>query len=58
MTYEGDAEKRAPYAQRSFDFIDRRTDTLSKKMVGRVKNRWGDDIWPWDRDGFSNTQPR
>jgi len=51
-TYERDAEKRAPYAQRSVDFIGRITDTLSKKMVQKVKNRWGDDIWPWDREGF------
>ena len=52
MTYERDAEKRAPYARRSLDFIDRITDSLSKKMVRKVKNRWGDDIWPWDREGF------
>ena len=52
MTYERDVEKRAPYAQRSLDFIDRITDTLSKKMVQKVKNRWDDDVWPWDRDGF------
>lgn len=52
MTYERDAEKRAPYAQRSFDFIGRITDTLSKKIVRKVKNRWGDEIWPWDREGF------
>ncbi len=44
MTYERDAEKLAPYAQRSLDFIDRITDTLSKKIVRKVKNRWGDDI--------------
>ena len=53
MTYERDAEKRAPYAQRSLDFIDRITDTLSKKMVRKVRNRWGDDIWPWDRAVFN-----
>jgi hypothetical protein len=52
MTYERDAEKRAPSAQRSLDFIDLITDTLSKKMVQKVKNRWGDEIWPWDREGF------
>jgi hypothetical protein len=52
VTYERDAEKRAPYAQLSLEFIDRITDTLSKKMVRKVKNRWGDDIWPWDREGF------
>ncbi|PUE42374.1 hypothetical protein B9Z50_00410 [Limnohabitans sp. Bal53] len=52
MTYERDPEKRTPYAQRSLDFIDRITDALSKKMVRKIKNRWGDEIWPWDRDGF------
>ncbi len=49
MTYERDAEKRGPYAQRSLDFINRITDTLSKKMVRKVKNRWHIEIWPWDR---------
>ena len=52
MTYERDAEKRAPYAQRSLDFIDRITDTLSKKLVRKIKNRWDVEIWPWDREGF------
>jgi hypothetical protein len=46
MTYERDAEKRAPYAQRSLDFIDRITDTLSKKMIRKLKNRWDVEIWP------------
>ena len=49
MTYEQDAAKRAPYAQRLLDFIDRITDTLSKKMVRSVKNRCGVEIWPWQR---------
>ncbi len=49
MTYERDAEKRAPYAQRSLGFNDRITDSLSKKMVRKVKNRWDVEIWPWDR---------
>ena len=57
MTCERDAEKRTPYAQRSLDFIRHITDTLSKKMVKRVKNRWGDDIWPWER-GVSNPDSR
>jgi len=58
MTYERDAEKRASYAQRSLDFIDRITDTLSKKMTRKVKNRYDVDIWPWDRAGFQKTQAR
>lgn len=49
MTYEGDAQKRAPYAKRSLDFMGRITDTLSKKMMRKVKNRWNVEIWPWDR---------
>jgi len=52
LTYSWDAVERAPYAQKSMVFIDRITDTLSKKMVRKVKNRWGDEIWPWDREGF------
>jgi len=51
-TFKRGAEKRVPYVQRSLDFIDRITDTQSKKMVRKVKNRWGDDVWPWDREGF------
>ena len=58
VTYERGAEKRAPYAQRSLDFIDRLTDTLSKKMVRRVKNRWDVEIWPWDRAGFQRPPNR
>ncbi len=49
LTYTWDAQQRAPYAQKSMVFIDRITDTLSKKMVRRVKNRRGDEIWPWTR---------
>jgi len=52
LTDEWDAEHRAPYAQKSIAFINRITDTLSKKMVHKVKNRWGDAISPWDREGF------
>ncbi len=52
ITYERDAEKRAPYAKQSLDFIGRITDTLSRKTVRKVKNRWGDDIWPWNREGL------
>lgn len=49
MTYERDAEKRIPYALRSFDFIDHITNTLSLKMVRKVKNRWDIEVWPCDR---------
>jgi hypothetical protein len=52
LTYAWDAEQRAPYAQKSMAFIERITETLSKKMVRKVKNRWGDEVWPWDREGL------
>jgi hypothetical protein len=53
LTYAWDGEQRARYAQKSMAFINRITDTLSKKMVSKVKNCWGNEIWPWDREGFS-----
>ncbi len=40
LTYEWDTEHPAPYAQKSIASINRITDTLSKKMVHKVKNRW------------------
>lgn len=52
ITYEKDAEKRGPFAPRLLDFINRITNTLSKKIVRKVQNRWGDDIWPRNREGF------
>jgi hypothetical protein len=53
LTYQWDAEQHTLYAQKSMAFINRITDTLSKKMVRKVKNRWGDEIWPWDRERSS-----
>jgi len=49
LTYEWDQEKRDPYASQSMTFIDRITDTLSKKMVRKVRNRYGVGVWPWER---------
>ncbi len=58
MTYAWDAEQRATYAQKSMVFVDGITDTLSKRIVRKVKNRWGDEIWPWDREGFKQPSNR
>jgi len=58
ITYALDAEQRAPYTQKSMVFVDRITDTLSKKMVRKVRNRYGVEIWPWDRSGFHKIPPR
>lgn len=51
LTYERDPEKRDPFAAKSMTFIDRITDTLSKKMVRQIRNRYGVEIWPWNRSG-------
>lgn len=52
ITYERDGQKRVAIGRRSAALENRITDTLSKKMVVKVKNAWGEDIWPWDREGF------
>ena len=44
LTCSWDAVERAPYAQKSMALSDRITDTQSKKMVRKVKNRWGEEI--------------
>ena len=52
ITYQRDDENRTLSAQRSLDYIDRITDTLPKKMVRKVKNRWDLEIWPWNRANY------
>ena len=52
ITYERDGQKRVAIGRRSAALENGITDALSKKMVAKVKNRWDEDIWPWDREGF------
>ena len=52
LTYERDPERRGAYAEKSAYFVSGITDTLSKKLVRKVRNRYNQDIWPWDRAGF------
>ncbi len=49
LTYERDAEKREPFARRSSFFVEEITDQLSERMVRKIKNRRGVEIWPWER---------
>ncbi len=58
LTCSWDAVGRAPYAQKSMALSDRITDTLSKKMARKVKNRWAEEIWPWEREGFKRPSNR
>ena len=44
LTYTWDAEQHTPYAEKSMALINSITDTLSKKMMRKVNNRWGDEI--------------
>lgn len=58
ITYERDPEKRASIGRRLAALENRITNTLSKKMVVKVKNPWDEDIWPWDREGFEYPRHR
>ncbi len=49
LTYERDPDRRSPYAEKSAYLVDGITDTLSKKMVRKIRNRLDQEVWPWDR---------
>ncbi len=55
LTFERDAVRREPFALRSSFFVNELTDDLSKAIVRRIQNRYGVEIWPWDRTGFTAT---
>ena len=55
LTYERDAVHREPFALRSSYFVNELTDDLSIAMVKRIQNRYGVEIWPWERAGFFKT---
>jgi len=44
--YSGTSSHANAYATVPNSLLDRITDALSKKMVRKVKNRWGAEIWP------------
>jgi tetratricopeptide (TPR) repeat protein len=52
LSHERSGEKRAPRVIEAMGFVDRITDALSKKMVVKVRNRYGADVWPWERNGL------
>jgi len=55
LTYERDASRREPFALRSSYFINELIDDLSTAMVKRIHNRYGVEIWPWERAGFTRS---
>ena len=40
----------------AWNFAGRLSHALSKKMVRRVTDRWGNQIWPWERGSTFNAQ--
>jgi hypothetical protein len=52
LTYERDAERRQAFGMRSSYLMNELTDGLSNAIVKRVHNRYGVEIWPWERAGF------
>jgi len=52
LHYEHDVEVRRKWGQRMDELLAHIDEKLSRKMVRTVTNRWGDEIWPWDREGF------
>jgi hypothetical protein len=52
LTHERDAVRREPFALRSSFFVNELTDDLSVKLVRRILNRYGVEIWPWERAGL------
>ncbi len=56
LTYERDAMRREPFALRSSNFVNELTDDLSITMVKKIHNRYGVEIWPWERAGFTQSR--
>ncbi len=52
LTFERDAVRREPFALRGSNFVNELTDDLSIEMVRRIQDRYGVEIWPWDRAGL------
>ena len=49
LTYERDSVRREPFALRSSYFVNELTYELSKAMVKSNQNRYGVEVWPWER---------
>ena len=54
LTYERDASRREPFALRSSYVDNELNDDLSIVMVKKIQNRYGVEIWPWERLGFTH----
>jgi len=53
--FNSSAVCREPFALRSSFFVNELTDDLSIAIVKRIQNRYGVEIWPWERAGFTRS---
>lgn len=56
LTYERDSVRREPFALRSSYFVNELTNDLSIATVKKIQNRYGVEIWPWERSGFTRAR--
>ena len=49
LTYESDSGLRGFYSQKQFDHINAIDSSLSKKIVKKHVDRYGNEFWPWAR---------
>ncbi len=49
LTYEQDPVRRQPFALHRTYLVESLTDDMSKAMVKKIVNRYGVEIWPWER---------
>jgi hypothetical protein len=52
LSFEPPSHERSRLVKKHFEGARRITDTVSKKMVRKVPNRRGEEVWPWDRTGL------
>lgn len=54
LTYSREPSDRIGHIEKRKELLSSIDDRLSLKLVCKVQNRWGDEIWPWDRLGHAH----
>lgn len=58
LTVEHDPMRRGPWVEKSHAFVEAIDGQLSELIVRKIDNRWGNQIWPWDRAGHEHPVAR
>jgi len=58
LTIEHNFMRRGPWVERSLAFASTIDDQLSQALIQKICNRWGNEVWPWDRDGHNHPRRR